>query len=457
MLHRQTNIEAISKFRQLIEAELIQLQKELVDCSLRFTSLLIGIELTLKELDELQKALDPSAPKPLSSKPKEEQDTLPHPAAVFFEKHWKRIRGTDLAYTNATKSPLHLAYLELAEHFAPQLKTDRYSLLMPTIKMKESIFTTQLSDPTLELWQFILDDNDERFIEVFSCLKSAEESGVLLHQAIDAKKEEKLTGPEQDRLIHHSDMAFRYYSAIMETVQVKERGVSIGSEIDRLCQRLMEGGAHRQGTVFAATAESYHGVQEFYNYLQTLVPDEQKTIFDLSSPHLTVANNFQIIWFHLLMRADSFGYVKIKEDERKHVLEELDKPENGNMRTQIPCVELYAGNIKSILHTNPLIYETYPKNIQSSERALSVLRKQRDTRGEAFRKALEDKTYEVRASYGEASYDRLPRQVFSDATAINLVIKKGYIRDLRDLICFIKNCPEENSIRLLEELGGAFL
>jgi hypothetical protein len=108
--------------------------------------------------------------------------------------------------------------------------------------------------------------------------------------------------------------------------------------------------------------------------LQTLTEEEKQYVFQCSASNLTVAKNFQTIWFRLLSRAALDGKITMPESELADILKYLLLPEN--ITDQQPCVELIAGNIEQILDANKRLFDICPE--APAKKSMASLEKNRE-------------------------------------------------------------------------------
>lgn len=225
------------------------------------------------------------------------------PFKQFLARRWECIKNSAFSYY-VTKCPAHELCISLADAMEGVLKTPKYLLLMPSITHVDNEMTaTNIGDANLQLHQFILNEDNSRFIEVFPCLEAAEEDGILKHTSIfaDAKESDlapgakKLSKTEQQWIIQHSTATSNYYNSMQELLKLKNDGVSIGAFLQRLIKHLYQGSiaGHRHagqgGEELKAGADANEGIVEFFQFLDSL--EKCQVIFSANQP---IAENMQL-------------------------------------------------------------------------------------------------------------------------------------------------------------------
>ncbi|MDR3491318.1 MAG: hypothetical protein P4M12_04640 [Gammaproteobacteria bacterium] len=290
----------------------------------------------------------------------------------FLANRWEYVRKTDLSYPHRMNINTNIICWLLANDIASVLSSTPYNLLMPS--MQHPINEVTLNDwNDLQLHEFILNDDETRFIEVADCIQYAEDDGILKYTSLFPALEQPglesgiklLSETEKHRVIFHSPEATAYYVALHNLLEVKNRGMSLGSFVRRLMNQLFAGGVHalniedHNAEVGSAAID---GITEFNRFLLTLENDERAIIFNSCAPNLTVGRNFEIIWLRLLSRVAMQGRIALSEERINEIIIIL---ENEGFEDQ-PCIELLAISLNQILQHNPNLYSIMPRQAQAS-------------------------------------------------------------------------------------------
>jgi len=292
----------------------------------------------------------------------------------FLYDRWQRIKGTDLIYSYATWHPTTLVCLKLAEVLAVTLNINKYTLLMPGVNTRNDAILVDLAEEeNTQLHHFVLDDTNTCIIEVVSCLDFAQEDGLLKHTVFFDGQAMPLNLTEKDHVINHSQETRDYFSVIQNMVSIKKYGISIGAHMQRLVDRLRQGGKRKasDATEMRAGAKANEGIVEFSKFLETLAPNVKDKLFSCSGRDLSI-KNFGECW------------------------DRLSNPK-GRAEETIYCVEIIAGNIDTILNDNPWLFEVNFDVLQTSVNKAK----------EALYKAMQERDYNVLSSYGMKGKERL--------------------------------------------------
>ncbi len=334
----------------------------------------IESDLTLAELFALFHTLDAN---------EEDMEIAPeHLVALieFLAHRWDRIRNSNLAYPHQPHSTVNVICLLLAQELEKLTGVSRYRLLMPTITVDcNEISTTEIKENNLELHEFVLSDDNDRIIDIIPCMDFAVEDGVLKHTSLFAGKTKALSKTEADRVIHHSEYAQNYYTAIIERVDAKTKSNSFGSTLSGLCESLRRGGNHgtyRGGEELNAGHNANEGIFYFSEWLAALTESERKNL--LSRKRADGNKTFADIWGRAA------------------------RPTDADYKSTNFCVALIADDVELILKNNRDLFDIYPQNKQVAKLSfLAPLDENVANAKKELMRAMRSNRYHVTASYDD--------------------------------------------------------
>ena len=244
------------------------------------------------------------------------------PFLEFLKQRWERISNTCLAYpygySNSSATQMCLTLAETLAGALSQLHhlskpedvvnagISSYQLLMPTVTTKESLMGTLFTGSDLKLHEFILSDDNKRFIEVKECLSASRGDGILRDTSeVGAdKKNRQLSADEERRIGTHSNIANKYYNLMKKEVHLEETGKSVGSYLRRLQKGLIGGGktegAHEGATDDGAGHTARLAIAEFGEFFNRL--DQKEKDFLLNK-----IIGFKSLWNSLSAQGQTLG------------------------------------------------------------------------------------------------------------------------------------------------------
>jgi hypothetical protein len=259
----------LENFLLLLEAKLRELSKQSYD--LKSNGNLFEFYCCLDKLNELFKKCDL------------EQEATPEnlqPFTKFLSDHWKFVSRYSVNIFQST-----LFCLQLAEALAKILPLSRFQLLMPTVDWTPSIITTSdYTDTDFDFNHFIFGNNKE-IIEIFYCLESAEQDGILKHTRLftdylimgQPAAVRHLNETEKQRVLSHSYEVRDYYQQIQNLINIKYDLSHIGGHLQRLIRKLYGGSvagtrdiAEQNARKLKAAADANEGIVDFFKFLDTL-------------------------------------------------------------------------------------------------------------------------------------------------------------------------------------------
>ena len=145
---------------------------------------------------------------------------------ALLKTRWTRIRGTALAYTEQPFDSVNQLCYAIAQKLAPLPSTIEelnalpvgvgpYFLLMPSLVVAADVGYDNIHN--LRLHEFVLSDDDTRYIPIVDCLSDARtnDDGDLRHVVSKTNDEfPKLTPTEVARVVNHSKYTNDYYCTI---------------------------------------------------------------------------------------------------------------------------------------------------------------------------------------------------------------------------------------------------
>lgn len=329
------------------------------------------------------------------------------PLKDFLAQRWELIRGTKLAYTINTQSPITNLCFVLADALKPVYEISAYKLMMPTLEVEyNDVTATNLGEAGLQLQQIVLSDDDKYFIEVQPAIAYSEDGFLKYQNSVEGVQEpnlpkgiKKLSHKEKDRIINHSAEAKDYYESVQKLYEIKHKGLSIGAHIQRFVNRLHDGGMHgkAEGEDFKAGHDANEAIVEFVEFYKTLTPEEQEDLKKRKADDTSKDMSFGYLYERL---TDPANISKKTKDEAKKI-----KAENFNSNY---CVDLISGVMGHLLEKNPDLFEKYPKNAnQSKAVSLQIYQQQTNELRAKLTKELASESYKVQSDYGKAGQDKL--------------------------------------------------
>lgn len=295
----------------------------------------------------------------------------------FFADRWERIKDTNLSYTVNPHVPFNALCFEIATYIAKYANENinPFQLLMPTIELKDNdVSGTSLDEKDLTLNDFILSDDNKRFIDIFECLRLAEKDGTLRHMSLFKGEAKDLSKAEAQRIIHHSEYTKKYYKAITKRAYFKKDGEGFGQKLERLVDDLRKNGAKGSGTEDKANEKIYKVIWDFDAWMNSL-PDQELTFLkSLKTEPGVLPKNFGEIWLGIL------------KDPSKNLID---------------CIDTLASYIESVLKANPIIYKKPGSNL-----SIQTLDTVCEERKSALQTALKDPALKVQCGY-PASNDQI--------------------------------------------------
>jgi hypothetical protein len=298
------------------------------------------------------------------------------------------MKQSDHIPPHAPHSRLTALLLTLAQALESVAVKSQYELLLPGVTVIDyEASATSLKDHDLQLTDFVLSDDGDAIIEVFSSLAFAEEDGVLKHTRLFDEQPRALSEAEASRVIHHSKDAETYWKAIQEVINIVVRGESFGAALRRLCDSLRQGGAHgsKGGTELKAGPDADMGISLFFDwYNNVLTSEEQNTLADYGNDYKTL-------------------------DE---LLGRLANPSAEKYQDTRYCVEIIASMIEDILHQKPHLYNDYPANSRPPMLLLAQLQKGLAEARESLKKKMKNAhNYHVTSTYGPEAESQFSTRV----------------------------------------------
>ncbi len=285
----------------------------------------------------------------------------------ILAKRWERIRKSSMNYTENPFNIVNTLCLNIATALSPIPKTEGeidnlepgkgpYFLLMPSLAVSCDVYLSNIHQYALH--QFILSDDERRFIPLSVCLEHStqSESGEIEHVVSEDDYYSKLTPQELVRLTNHSTPLREYLQAIIDLNQVRVHGDNLGAQLQRLRYALVGGGAHRGGEEYNAGQAANVGIAAFYEYWET-VPEEKKEQYYEKYPML------------------------------RNIIGRLIRPTDADYHEIQYCVELIAHYIDGIINLHHL-----------DTRSLVELEANSEKKKKLFLTALSSKNYQIAES-----------------------------------------------------------
>ncbi len=266
----------------------------------------------------------------------------------FLKEFHEIVKDTDFLPLHAPTSGLSQVMLQLAQHLEDFfIGSNRFQLLMPTITVNNYIMSgTSLSDPDLNLNDFVMSDDNTCVIEVLNCLKFAMNDGILKHTCLFGNEIKELSDAEQYRVINHSKETQELWQAIQTKIEITIESDSFGAVLYRLAQDLDLGGieANRGATEYNSGADANVGILNFFIWFDELTLEEQKYLESKQASH----------------------------EDLREVFERLRRPTDANFLSSIYCVSLISDIIQDILEACQELYDQHPQ--QNSDMDMNELR-----------------------------------------------------------------------------------
>lgn len=285
------------------------------------------------------------------------QPTLVAQLKQTLANRWLRIQNTNCQYLHDFTSPANTSCIALASSLQQHEGDSALSLLMPTLKKvpPSSYLTSSYDDDNVSLKEIILNDTNERIINVVDVLDSAQEDGVLKHNSMFLSEEDNnnpvraLSTAEVSRLLsrHPSVKALR--DNIISRVLYRLEGDTVGAELNRLIHGLRNGGAkvktsyenaEYNSSEFNSGVDANLAILNFSLYLETLDPETKKQLMSTG-------------------KVDRYETFVVEKKTIQMFWDRLSKP-NGLATESIYCVELIATFLEEILNANPGLYDLVP-------------------------------------------------------------------------------------------------
>lgn len=298
------------------------------------------------------------------------------PLIDFLNDRWMRIRFSQMAYPYSEQLPLNKLALELASNLTNIVKNEsgRYGLLMPTITVTyNAISDTRLSDKTLKLHQFVLSDDQTRFIDVAECLESFRKTGSWVQTSMSDGKTIPLTPNEIKRVINHSVLTWDYRNALVEYDKMKNSKVSVGSLLLDLANGLERGGIKGKGKEEEAAEEATSAIKRFSDFLDLFTEEEKKSFFNLEVKLFGKTYTFRELWFERIIPDKKIDLTDIRY-----------------------CSNEISSTIRKLVQTNPQLYDIVPKDLTAIQKRASedVLRNLNECETK-LEEALKEENYKV--------------------------------------------------------------
>lgn len=305
------------------------------------------------------------------------------PLRWYLAKRFQRIINTDIVYPHAPLHPLNLICISLAKKLSPIFKISYLQLLIPTVEVLENPITGTSFDEPLQLHEFVLSQDNKRFIEIKPCLDCAVEDGDLKHTSLYNDKQQGLSKEEAERVRLHSAQTRAFYQQITAIVLRKNESTTIGAIIQTLIQGLRRGGAHGNngGSELNSGAAANEAIFRFSVFLE-LLDEPTKTMLMACHERGNPDKKFGDLWGR------------------------LSRPADSNYQSVIFCVELISSAAERILDNNPQLFNI---QLKGGMTAVAIDRQiaARDAAQKSLEQGLNGNNYRVTASYGDEKTQRL--------------------------------------------------
>ena len=332
--------------QELFRTKIVELRRQLNELEINDTLQSLNRFENQLTLNELEVCLYDSEPEKLNANLK-----------FCFSKRWERIRNSNMCYTQQPDNLVNQLCIELARAIAPPAETEEeidklvelepksgpYFLLMPSLKEDQNTPYGE-NIHSFRFHEFILSNNELKFIPVVQCLDEASKSddGQLKHMVGDKVKhivmgkEEmlaiypNLSPGEAERVSNHSEQANELYQAVVALNKQRIFGEDFSGKLHQLAVALWEGGAHGDPEKeFNAGAAATEGIFVFHEYWNAL-PEQQKSAILTKTPKL------------------------------KDLLGQLFRPKDANYQEVRYCVQGHSKALEPIIRT----YKTDIKEIE---------------------------------------------------------------------------------------------
>jgi hypothetical protein len=379
---------------------------------------------TQKLLSELQKMIR-------DKEDKEIEENEITALKIIFKDYFAVLKKTNFISLFDSQSKLTITYMVLAQALESITGISRFQFMLPEVVVVDyEASSTSLHDPDLQLTDFVLSDDDTFIIEVLACLNFAVEDGQLKHTRLFNGQMKTLSETEADRVIHHSPEAKSFWKTIQDKVNFELHGESFGAVLKQLANKLAKGGAYgnRGGSEFNAGADANTGIQEFFEWLNILTSEEHETLSGVKAPGLSY----------------SLG----------ELLGRLARPADVNFAETRFCVEIIGGNIDTILHYNPQLFNTYPIN-KSLVSAIGIEQMQArlTVAHDNLKKAMSDPQYRVLSTYPNSN-EVFTKRVCNLPNLAEVLGEKinAHIKTIDDVLFILEKIEISNRYKFLSSI-----
>ncbi|MCA0403714.1 MAG: hypothetical protein LCH30_07930 [Proteobacteria bacterium] len=320
-------------------------------------------------------------------------DNIYYDLAVFFIKRWERMKNTNAQYLHDFINPAN----EISTLLAQCLNETEYlSILMPSLINEEvSYLTSAYNEKDLDLKQLILTSDNLALIHIGDVLSFAHIDGQLKLNSLFNGKIKWLSFEEKQRLLSRDSSVADYYKALIDRVNYRLYGETVGAALTRLIAGLREGGRRDKGEEHNAGNAANIAIIDFKVFFDSLTEEQRKKVNATSRPNLYANENednekitlesMLISLFHEKALIEYKGkQITLEHDDEKETkltslldeeiettqpLEEIDDISSENDEVEAEeeeldiafCVELIADEIEKILKENQDLYDISPE------------------------------------------------------------------------------------------------
>lgn len=262
----------------------------------------------------------------------------------FLEQRWQRLINTNFQYINDLTSPANQACIRIAQILGKLKHTPYLLLLMPGLARvpASDYISSSYDEEHINLSEMILDDANERLINIPDVLSASSKDGILKFNSLFNKIPKKLSRSEQNRFLSRHPLIKKAYEAQQRLLKFKYHRPSVAASVNRFINGLHEGGNFNQGTEYIAGSKANTAIVVFSEYLQTLDPETldllftaKRTEFDIHT-ETYISNSFKDYWLKL----------------SAPLLENVDLPEY--------CIQSIANFLEEIVDINSYLYNLPP-------------------------------------------------------------------------------------------------
>jgi len=230
---------------------------------------------------------------------------------TVLAERWERIRHIDLRYTRHPEWPINQICLDLAttlsenqsdgeEAESVDRNKNRFCILMPTLTQLEGP-VGELIDEDLQLSEFVLDNDQTGFIEVFPIFEDWQLEGRKEFRDLRHRTPTPLHKEDRQRVINSSPAAKELYDIGMQVTKVQERSkdISLKDKLVALRDKLRESSIDGPAGT-DADFRAYEGgglieiLAEFRVYLDQMPGDRKQKL--MASKTSRNGKNFTFIW-----------------------------------------------------------------------------------------------------------------------------------------------------------------